>query len=129
MGTRSLTVFTDEDDKEIAVLYRQSGGHPEAHGQDLLNFYKGKKLCNGIGTGCSLETYFNGMGCLTAATIAHFKKNIGNFYLHRARTRDVGEEYVYTVACDETGNIGVSCWDVYGKKLSFCYVGGKLAKA
>ena len=37
------------------------------------------------------------MGCLAAQIIAHFKNGIGGFYLYPAKTRDCGEEYIYTV--------------------------------
>ena len=98
MSTRSLTVFKDETGAEIAVLYRQCDGYPEGHGKELKNFLKGKKILNGISLDSDITNAFNGMGCLTAAAIAHFKKELGQFYLYPAGTRNCGEEYIYTVS-------------------------------
>lgn len=96
MGTRSLTVFQDDDGKEIAVLYRQHDGYPEGHGKALKEWLDGKRLCSGIRTRDSKEE-FNGMSCLAAWTVANFKKEIGGFYLYPAGTRECDEEYIYTV--------------------------------
>jgi len=96
MGTRCLTVFKEDDGTEIAVLYRQMDGYPEGHGEELAEFLADKAIINGIG-GESLAGAFNGMHCLAAAVVAHFKTDIGGFYLYPAGTRDVDEEYVYTV--------------------------------
>lgn len=101
MGTRSLTVFMDDrwndDDpeQEIVVMYRQMDGYPEGHGKDLAEFLAKGKLVNGIGMDAGVV--FNGMGCLAAQVVTHFKDGPGGFYLHPAGTRDVGEEYIYIV--------------------------------
>ena len=94
MGTRSLTVFLDDNHEEIAVMYRQFDGYLSGHGKDLADFLKGKTLVNGIG---SSRKVFNGMNCLAASVIAHFKKEPGYFYLYPAGTRDMDEEYVYVI--------------------------------
>ena len=39
----------------------------------------------------------NGMSCLAAQLVSYFKDEPGGFYLYRADTRDIGEEYVYTI--------------------------------
>lgn len=41
----------------------------------------------------------NGMSCLAAQVIAHFKTEPGRFYVHPAGTRDVGESFVYELYC------------------------------
>lgn len=97
MGTRCLTVFKNEEGTEIAVLYRQMDGYPEGHGQELADFLADKALVNGIGGDTTKATAFNGMPCLAASVVAHFKDDIGSFYLYPAGTRDIGEEYIYTV--------------------------------
>lgn len=94
MGTRSLTVFKQEDGQEIAVLYRQHDGYYEGHGKELVKFLKDKKITNGI----SGKDTFNGMNCLTASVIAYFKDSVGGFYLYPAGRRDINEEYIYTVS-------------------------------
>ena len=99
MGTRSLTVFEDNG-KEIAVLYRQFDGYLDGHGRDLTNLYSGIKMVNGIRS--KDERVANGIPCLAAQTVAHFKQEPGEFYLYAPGTRDVWEDYIYTV----TGNVG-----------------------
>lgn len=95
MGTRCLTVLHDGE-KEIAVLYRQFDGYPDGHGKELADFLKGKTIVNGIGDE-DKSKIFNGMGCLAANVVAHFKKKVGGIYLHPAGTRDVWEDYIYHV--------------------------------
>lgn len=93
MGTRSLTVIVDEQGKEIAVLYRQMDGQPDSHGKELVEFLRDMEMTQGLVEGKTA----NGMNCLAAQIIAHFKTAPGGFYLYAAGTRDAGEEYIYTV--------------------------------
>lgn len=96
MGTRSLTVIYDQDqEKEICVLYRQFDGYPTGHGAELKEFLSGMEITNGI-RHCQSKTA-NGAGCLAAQIIAHFKTDVGGFYLYPAGTRDVWEDYTYIV--------------------------------
>lgn len=96
MGTRSLTVVLDEDGIEICTLYRQYDGYPTGHGAELKAFLDGFSIVNGFGSSDPLRTA-NGMGCLAAQIIAHFKSGVGGFYLYPGGTRDCGEEYIYTI--------------------------------
>jgi len=101
MGTKSLTTFLDEwDNEEIVVMYRQYDGYPEVHGRDLFDYLSGKKIVNGIPRNEKVSQLANGMSCLAAQVVSHFKKEVGNFYLHKSGTRDIGEQYVYTVYYD-----------------------------
>ena len=95
MGTRSLTIMFDENDKEIAVLYRQFDGYPSGHGKELCDFLTGFKVVNGIDS--TQGKVANGGGCLAAQIIAFFKREVGGFYLYPAGTRKVWEEYRYYV--------------------------------
>lgn len=95
MGTRSITVLNDEECKEIAVLYRQYDGYPEGHGKELAEFLSPFRVVNGIGN--TNGKVANGGACLAARVIAHFKQEVGQFYLYPAGTRNVGEEFTYTV--------------------------------
>lgn len=105
MGTRSLTTFieTYKDDsgkqkkEEIVTMYRQYDGYPEGHGLDLAQFLAQGKLVNGIRLDDTVV--FNGMGCLTAQVVAHFKDGAGGIYLQRAN-RNSGECYRYHVIGD-----------------------------
>ena len=118
MGTRSLTTFVetykDNSGKkvknEIVTMYRQFDGYMEGHGKDLADFLAGGKLVNGIGRGD--KVVFNGMGCLSAQVVAHFKDGAGGFYLQRAN-KNSGEEYRYKVIGDfETKEITIEVFEV-----------------
>ena len=95
MGTRSLTVVKDED-MEILTMYRQMDGYPSCHGQAVADFLSGKQMTNGLPLG-ETEHLFNGMGCLAASLVAHFKKGAGGIYIEPPGARDCGEEYIYTI--------------------------------
>src|SRR5258708_5952489 len=104
MGTRSLTVILDEENKEICVLYRQYDGYLNGHGAELKEFLDGFSVVNGFGSGDPPKSA-NGMGCLAAQIIGHFKSGIGGFYLYPAATRDCGEQYIYTVYLKKIGKV------------------------
>lgn len=99
MGTRSLTIIEQVGGAEICVLYRQYDGYPTGHRAELKSFLEGIQIVNGLSLG-NQKRMANGMDCLAAQLIAHFKKEPGGFYLHPAGTRDCGEEYIYTVYLD-----------------------------
>lgn len=129
MGTRSLTIMQDEHGKEIVVLYRQFDGYPEGHGADLKEFLSDMAIVNGISSRTP-EKAANGMGCLAAQIVVHFKAGIGNFYLHPAGTRDAGEEYIYTVyplqeEADEADFSGKP-WATVGLKVKDTYKDGHI---
>jgi hypothetical protein len=103
MGTKSLTVILDEENK-IMCMYRQSGGYPSGHGKELADFLNGFNICNGISEENEVGKWANGVECLAAQIVAHFKTGIGQFYLVQPGTRDRGETYIYTVYLDEGSN-------------------------
>ena len=107
MGTRSLTIFNSEmDNSEIVVLYRQYDGYPEGHGTDLLNLLNNMEIVNGI-SNKEKRKIANGMGGLSAQIVAYLKEAPGDFYLHSAGTRDIGEEFIYTLYYTEELRIKV----------------------
>jgi hypothetical protein len=107
MGTRSLTIFNNEwDNEEIVVLYRQYDGYPTGHGRDLLSFLNNMNMVNGISNN-EKRKIANGMGCLSAQIVAYLKEAPGDFYLHSAGTRDIGEEFIYTLYYTEELKIKV----------------------
>lgn len=128
MGTRSLTTFieryTDEKTKKvknikIVTMYRQYDGYPKGMGMDLANFLVKGKLVNGISASES-ELVFNGMGCLAAQVVAHFKEGAGSIYLHRGGTINCWEEYRYEVISNEgSKEIIMRCYDTSNKKWIF----------
>lgn len=95
MGTRCLTVIYNDNNKEIAVLYRQYDGYPAGHGAELNEFLEGMKIVDGL-SGDTTKVA-NGMECLAAQIVAYFKTGPGGFYLCPAGTRDTGEEYIYHI--------------------------------
>lgn len=90
MSTRSITIVKDGE-REIVVLYRHCDGYPTGHGQELADYLATKPP-------------HNGFDCLAASIVAHFKDGAYQFYLYPAGTRDVGEEWVYTVYPSAKGN-------------------------
>lgn len=100
MGTRCLT-FVYEGDKPILNLYRQFDGYPEGHGADLASFLAPIQIINGIGSDARWGTHANGMGCLAAQMIAHFKDSVGGFYIHAVTSTDCWQDYEYHVYEDK----------------------------
>ena len=100
MGTRSLTTFIEtykdnkgkEKKEKIVTMYRQYDGYPTGHGIELAEFLASGKMVNGFGLGVD-HLQFNGMGCLSAQVVSHFKDGVGGFYLYRGGTTNCGEEY------------------------------------
>lgn len=103
MGTRSLTFVYSEltsGSKAVPIInmYRQYDGYPTGHGAELAEFLSGGRLVNGlIHTKTVKELVFNGMGCLAAQLVAHFKKEPGQFYLHPVTATDCGQDYEYHI--------------------------------
>lgn len=100
MGTRALTKIYDERGQHIVTMYRQFDGYPEEHGLQLGEFLSERKLINGIsmGRGESESNSANGMGCLAAQVVAHFKNEagLGGIYLFRERETD-HEDFTYEI--------------------------------
>lgn len=112
MGTRSLT-FVYESYKTpkgkvvnepIMNMYRQYDGYPTGHGAELAEFLSGGRMVNGlIHTKTAKELVFNGMGCLAAQLVSHFKQEAGQFYLHPVTAKDCGQDYEYHIYKNENG--------------------------
>lgn len=99
MGTRSLT-YVYEGKKPVVCLYRHYDGYPTGHGAELAEFLMGYDIVNGFGE--KRAKLANGMGCLAAQMVAHFKTETGNFYLHAPiLERDDGQDFEYHVYDEE----------------------------
>ncbi len=94
MGTRALT-FVYEGETPIINLYRQYDGYPAGHGAELAEFLEGYTVVNGFGE--KRSKLANGMGCLAAQMVAHFKTEVGQFYLHSPEQKDCGQDFEYHV--------------------------------
>lgn len=107
MGTRSLTQVY-EHGKSVVCMYRQFDGYPTGHGAELAEFLSQfEAVTNGIAVGETRKTA-NGMGCLAAQMIGHFKTEAGGFYLMPIDSEDVGEEYDYHIHNDKV--VVNDCW-------------------
>ncbi len=120
MGTRCLTIVYDHD-KPIVNLYRQYDGYPTGHGVELAEFLREfAAITNGISMNETRKTA-NGMGCLAAQLIAHFKQSVGGFYIHSVEDVNCGQDYEYHVY-ENLGNIWVRVKDrgcnMFGLTLS-----------
>ena len=127
MGTRSLTIMKEAFNKtapveEIAVLYRQYDGHLESHGQELAEFLAPFTIVNGIGL-TEKRKIANGGSCLAAQIVAHFKTDVGGFYLHPAGTRDADEEFRYTVLAIPGDPIWLKAEEGYGSEWTTRFEG------
>jgi len=94
MGTRSLT-FVYDGDKPIINMYRQYDGYPEGHGIELADFLMSGEMVKGYSDNDAKQ--FNGMGCLAAQMIVHFKKSVGGFYIHAVTDTECWQDYEYHV--------------------------------
>jgi hypothetical protein len=100
MGTRSLT-FVYDDKEPMINMYRQFDGYPSGHGSNLAEFLNSfDAIVNGISVGDNRKIA-NGMGCLAAQLIAHFKIDVGGFYMYPVTAKDCGQEYEYS-GCEES---------------------------
>ena len=105
MGTRSLTYFKTghkaKDGRTMACFYRQYDGYPSGHGLELAEFLAPFTVVNGYSNGMEAGTHANGMGCLAAQAVAHFKKDIGGIYMQATdEPADCGQDYEYHVYPD-----------------------------
>jgi hypothetical protein len=95
MGTRSLT-YVYEDGEPLVCMYRQFDGYPSGHGAELAEFLASGKMVNGLSRDDG--KVFNGMCCLAAQMVAHFKKEPGGIYLMVPTPgAEHGQEYEYHV--------------------------------
>jgi hypothetical protein len=102
MGTRSLTRVY-EGATQLVCLYRQMDGYPKGgHGQELSELLHGMAIVNGIGSDTPPKAA-NGAGCLAAKIVAHFKDDIGGFYLVNPAEDDHGQDYEYKVHVTNAG--------------------------
>lgn len=100
MGTRSLTYIYEEDARldsgRILCMYRHYDGYPSGHGKELADFLKSITMVKGLGAETT-QTVANGMGCLAAQLVVHFKNGPGGIYLYHPDIEDDGVDYEYHV--------------------------------
>lgn len=101
MSTNSLTIIK-EDDEVLVKLYSHYDGYPSDYGKELALFLNNISLINGLKFN-EKRKVANGMGCLAAQIIAHFKIEPGNFYISSSNS----EDFVYTVYYEDILKIKV----------------------
>lgn len=120
MGTKSLTkvIETWNDEKTnklkkqvLVCMYRQFDGYPSGMGSDLAEFLNSGKLVNGISVD-ETERVFNGMGCLAAQMVAHFKDGAGGYYLYPTNVKNAWQEYEYEIIQHENEPIKLKVIEV-----------------
>jgi hypothetical protein len=94
MSGTCCDTIVKENGKPICCLLRLYDGYPEGHGVELAEYLANIKLSNGIPIGVAIHEFANGMGCLAAQIITHFKTKPGNFYMC---CLDNPSDYVYVV--------------------------------
>ena len=124
MGTRSLTHIKNSNNKTILTMYRQYDSYPNGHGLELAEFLTPIRLVNGFGRDTDTLKIANGEGCLAAQLVAHFKHDVGGFYLYPPNSKDCGEEYTYTIKVNDIESYNTDKQYVitvkdYGKKQIF----------
>ena len=98
MSTKSITIVYNDDTQPLVCLYRQYDGYPSGHGKELADFLTPITLVNGIGLTDPAKRTANGMDCLAAQLVAHFKSGVGGFYLMPlVKNPDYGQEYEYHI--------------------------------
>lgn len=105
MGTRCLT-FVHYGEDILINMYRQFDGYPSGHGRELADFLNGFEIVDGFDE--VREKLANGMGCLAAQLIAHFKQSVGGFYIEPVNATDCGQDYEYHVY---NGRVRVLDWN------------------
>ena len=105
-------------------MYRQYDSYPIGHGLEIAEFLNPIQLVNGFGRDTDTEKIANGVGCLAAQFVAHFKHDVGGFYLYPPNSKDCGEEYTYTIKVNDIESYNTDKQYVitvkdYGKKQIF----------
>lgn len=112
MGTRHITRVFDDRGTEILCCYGQWDGYPEGYGHQLAALIALRTNTHGAGLAPNARaTGTNGMECLAALIVAHFKRDMeaGNFYVYAPGSKDCGEEFEYQVRANEFRCLKVTC--------------------
>ena len=122
MGTRTIVHLKDENKKTILTLYRQYDGYPTGMGNDIKKILNNGivEIRNGFTTKDQIPRQFNGMGCLSAFLVGELKnKKIGNVYIQTPNTKDMGEDYTYTLSLSKLGTLKLKVVENYKNKTIF----------
>lgn len=89
----TVTIFDEFNDEPICTIYKHwDGYYAGGFGEDVRKFVSEFNVVNGIGA--QEGKIANGMGCLAAQIIAHFKVSVGDVYMVPVGQR---EQYNYEI--------------------------------
>ena len=98
MGTRSTTHIYNGNistENHLVSIYKQYDGYISSYGIDLSDFLNKMKLVNGYDSTQENGGFANGMGCLAAQLIKHFKVGIGGYYITNKTNSQEYDYYIY----------------------------------
>ena len=93
MSTKAILIIKENSNTLVTIYKHWDGYIKDGFGENIYNFLKDKKIVDSISNRDSEQ--FNGMGCLAASLIAHFKKGPGDVYIERNDLEDYGADYIY----------------------------------
>jgi len=103
MGTTATAyIYDDFGGDPIVGVHTQSGGYPSEFGKRLAQYVASKQIVNGIPGGGDRSKLANGMNCLAALIVAHFKQkdDPGTIYLYAPDVDSSGDFFRYEVRKD-----------------------------
>lgn len=95
MSTSAITKFEDEYGT-VCAFYTQADGYPSEHGKDLKAFLEGFTIVNGLSSN-QPKQIANGLDCLAAQAIKHFKDGPGHTYMARVDSVEGDYSYAYII--------------------------------
>jgi len=117
MGTRSTTSFYDGD-THLLTYYRQYDGYPTYYGSRLANWIDNCEIVNGFAMDMEGGSHANGVGCLVAQLVSHWKGDdgpLGGLYIVSEDTKNE-EAYHYDVVFDENKECSITVFR-YGENV------------
>jgi hypothetical protein len=98
MSTHCITHIHDAHtgkEEIVCSFYRHFDGYPDAHGKDLANWLKGKKLVNGIGADHLTGRDFNRAGTMAVSLMNYIQQISGCEVIPRGK--NVLDSYIYDI--------------------------------
>src|SRR5690349_21004379 len=96
MSVKCLTVVLDDDGKEVCVLYSSTNGQLTGHGEDLKALLCGYTIIHNLRSKDRANIAVN-LRHLAVILIKKIRPINGLLEMLPSGTRNIGEEYVYTV--------------------------------
>ena len=131
MGTRSLTrviprqegVAYDKGhlmpEKSLINIYKQYDGYPKWLGVKIALLLENIKVVNSLDLNAKMFKMAKGAECLAAQLIFYLKQQPGDVYLYERDTKDVGEEYIYTIYPKPNEPTYMSVYDAFAEEVLF----------